>query len=248
LSARLLEAKRLAVRLGGAVVLRDVSLEVAKGEVLGVFGPSGAGKSTLFRALAGEERLTAGTVRIEGRDVTALPLFQRARLGLGYLPQTPSVLWDLTVAENLTVYCDLGRPAGESPRGASRGTARAPDLRVLAASLGLDARLGVAASALSGGERRRLELARALSMRPRVLLCDEPFAAIDPIGAAKVAARLAAHAAEGFAIVLADHNVTEALRLCHRAILLLEGEIAVSARPEDFARDPSVARFYAPPR
>lgn len=243
MSEPLLEAERLAVRLGGAVVLRDVSLEVGAGEVLGVFGPSGAGKSTLFRALAGEERLTAGKVCIGGRDVTALPLFQRARLGLGYLPQTPSVLWDLTVAENLAVFRDLGRPS-EAPGEA----AREPDLRALAASLGLEARLGVTASALSGGERRRLELARALSTRPRVLLCDEPFAAIDPLGAAKVAARLAAHAAEGFAVILADHNVTEALRLCHRALLLLEGEIAVAARPQEFARDPSVARFYAPPR
>lgn len=241
MSARLLEAERLAVRLGGAVVLRDVSLEVAAGEVLGVFGPSGAGKSTLFRALAGEERLTAGKVRIGDRDVTALPLFQRARLGLGYLPQTPSVLWDLTVAENLAVFRDLGRPSEGMP-------AREPDLRALAASLGLEARLGVTAHALSGGERRRLELARALSTRPRVLLCDEPFAAIDPLGAAKVAARLAAHAAEGCAVVLADHNVTEALRLCHRALLLLEGEVAVSACPQEFARDPSVARFYTSPR
>lgn len=223
------------MRLGGAPVLRDVSLELHAGEVLGIFGPSGAGKSTLFRALAGEEPIDAGRVLVAGHDVTRLPLWRRARRGLGYLPQTPSVLFDLTVAENLAVFRDLGaRRDG-------------PDLTALATTLGLSARLGVLAGALSGGERRRLELVRALSARPRVLLCDEPFAAIDPIGAAAVAAELRALAEAGGAVVIADHHVAEALGLCHQAALLLEGEIAVLAPPDKFTADSRVRKHYSPP-
>jgi lipopolysaccharide export system ATP-binding protein len=229
-----LSAERVSVRLGGAVVLREVSLEVAPGEVLGVFGPSGAGKSTLFRALAGEERLEGGRVLLDGGDVTRLPLWQRARRGLGYLPQTPSVLLDLTVLQNLATFRRL------APRGG-----RSPAPRELAAELGLSARLDVCAAALSGGERRRLELARALSASPRVLLCDEPFAAIDPQGTARAGARLRKLADQGTAVVIADHHVVEALGICDRAALLLDGQIAVVGTPDEFCRDDLVKRHYA---
>lgn len=241
----LLVAAGLEVRLGGTVVLRDVSLAVAAGEVLGIFGPSGAGKSTLFRALAGEERPTAGRVLLAGVDVTARPLWERARRGLGYLPQTPSVLLDLTVAENLAVFQQLAPRHAERPR---RDDARAA-ARLLD-ELGLTGRAQVRAGALSGGERRRLELARALSAAPRVLLCDEPFAAIDPHGAERAGARLRALADAGAAVLLADHHVAEALRLCDRAALLLDGEVALVAEPADFCRDPLVQQHYAvvPPR
>jgi lipopolysaccharide export system ATP-binding protein len=228
----LLAVEGLGVRLGGATVLRDVRIEVAAGEVLGIFGPSGAGKSTLFRAVAGEERPTSGRVRIGGADVTAEPLWRRARRGLGYVPQTPSVLWDLTVAENLAVFRDL------SPVGA-------PAIADLLADLGLDGRASVRASALSGGERRRLELGRALLGVPRVLLCDEPFAAIDPLGAERAGALLRRVAERGAAVVIADHHVPEALRLCDRAALLLGGEIAAVAAPEAFLGLPLVAKHYA---
>lgn len=232
MSEIVLAADRVSVRLGGTPVLREVSIEVSAGSVLGVFGPSGAGKSTLFRALCGEEQLSSGCVRLSGEDVTRLPLWRRARRGLGYLPQTPSVLWDLTVAENLAVYRSLGPADG-------------PDPAALAATLGLGGRLDVLAGALSGGERRRLELARALSARPRVLICDEPFAAIDPVGAAVVAAELGALARAGAAVVIADHHVAEALGLCDRAALLLEGEIALVAPPDTFMADSRVRKHYA---
>lgn len=231
-SALALAAVGIVVDIGGAAVLRDVTIDAAPGEVLGIFGPSGAGKSTLFRALAGEQPLRSGRVLLEGHDVTRLPLWVRARRGLGYLPQTPSVLWDLTVAENLAVFRSIANtPSGPAPF-------------ALAAELGLEGRLDVRAGSLSGGERRRLELARALSASPRALLCDEPFAAIDPLGAARVAARLRALAAAGAAVILADHHVAEALRLCHRAALLLEGEVALVAEPEAFAADPLVRKHY----
>lgn len=222
----------ITVDIGGAPVLRNVTIDAAPGEVLGIFGPSGAGKSTLFRALAGEQPLRSGQVFLAGQDVTSLPLWGRARRGLGYLPQTPSVLWDLTVAENLAVFRSIA-PTPSSPEPAA-----------LAAELGLEGRLDVRAGSLSGGERRRLELARAISAAPRALLCDEPFAAIDPLGAGRVAARLRALAAAGAAVIIADHHVAEALRLCHRAALLLEGEVALVADPLAFAADPLVRKHY----
>jgi lipopolysaccharide export system ATP-binding protein len=230
----LLAAEDVTVRLGGAPVLRGVSIAVRAGEVLGVFGPSGAGKSTLFRALAGEGRIERGRVRIDGADVTSLPLWDRARRGLGYVPQTPSVLLDLTALENLAVFRRLARPA----------RADGPDPAALLADLGLADRAGVPAGSLSGGERRRLELARALSASPRVLLCDEPFAAIDPHGADRIGARLRALRDGGAAVVVADHHVAAALRLCDRAALLLEGEVAVVADPAGFRDDPQVRRHY----
>jgi len=226
------------VRLGGHEVLRAIDLVVLPGEIVGVFGPSGAGKSTLFRALAGEQVLSAGRVRLGEEDVSAMPLWQRARRGLGYLPQTPSVLWDLSVAENMDVF---GRLAVGPPRGA------APDARpeAIARSLGLGERMHVAASSLSGGERRRLELARALCASPRVLLCDEPFAAVDPAGAGKIASALAELSALGSAVIVADHRVAEALRLCHRAALLVDGQIALMASAADFCRHELVRKHYA---
>ncbi|MFO0761259.1 MAG: ATP-binding cassette domain-containing protein [Byssovorax sp.] len=229
----LLAARALSVSLGGRPVLQRVSLAVSPGEVLGVFGPSGAGKSTLFRALAGEEQPAAGSVLLDGEDVTKKPLFSRARKGLGYLPQTPSVLWDLTVLDNLRVYLSLA--PGAAP----------VEPQALAAELGLGGRLDVRASALSGGERRRLELARALAGSPRVLLCDEPFAALDPQGARRVGEHLAALAGRGGAVLIADHHVSEALGLCHRAALLVEGEIALVTDPASFRGDPLVQRHYA---
>jgi len=236
LTEALLVASGLRVNKGGVAVLRDLSLDVYAGEVLGVFGPSGAGKSTLFRALAGEEPLAAGSVQLAGRDITHLPLFRRARLGLGYLPQTPSVLWDLSVADNLAVF------AAHTTRPTS--PARPVDLRALAEALGLGGRMSLPASALSGGERRRLELIRALSARPRVLLCDEPFAAIDPFGAEHVGRELSALAEAGAAVLIADRHVAEALALCHRAALLVEGELVVLGAPRQFAADPRVRKHY----
>lgn len=236
MSEPLLVAASISVQLGGTKVLHQVSLELRAGEVLGVFGPSGAGKSTLFRALAGEQRPSSGKVWLEGEDVTRRPLFQRARRGLGYLPQTPSVLWDLSVADNLEVFLAL------APRALARSPAA---VQALAERVGLGERLSLAASSLSGGERRRLELGRALAAEPRVLLCDEPFAAIDPHGTARVGALLAELARAGGAVIIADHHVSEALGLCHRAALLLEGELVLVATPDRFRDDPRVLEHYA---
>lgn len=231
-----LAAKGLSVTLGGRQLLRDVNLELDGGEVVGLLGPSGAGKSTLFRALVGEERPEAGGVFFEGTDVTTEPLWKRARRGLGYVPQTPSVLWELTVSENLSTFVRFARDhsRGRSPPAASE----------LASRLELGGHGSVVAGRLSGGERRRLELARALSMAPSVLVCDEPFAGVDPKGAAHLGAILRGLGEAGVAVILADHHVAEALAVCTRAILLLDGAIVTEGTPAAFVEHPLVKGRY----
>jgi lipopolysaccharide export system ATP-binding protein len=226
-----LEARDLRVTRGGRAILRGVDVEARPGEVLGVLGPSGAGKSTLFRALVGEAPPDEGTVVLDGKDVTRQPLWRRAREGMGYVPQGPSVLWDLTVRDNLVAF---RRIAGLTP---------APP-RIAAARVGLEERLDVRAGALSGGERRRLELARAVTRTPRVLVCDEPFAGVDPAGAERLGDLLRELAGNGTAVLLADHHVAEALRVCARAVLLLDGVIAVAAPAAEFTEHRLVRGRY----
>jgi lipopolysaccharide export system ATP-binding protein len=241
-----LSARGLRVAHGGKAVLRGVDLEARAGEVLGVLGPSGAGKSTLFRALVGEDPPDEGTVAIAGRDVTGWPLWKRARAGVGYVPQGPSVLWDLTVRQNLDAFRLITRRDRVGRRGPSPGSKPGDetDPRVAAARVGLEERLEVRAGELSSGERRRLELARAVTRTPRVLVCDEPFAGVDPVGAAQLGDLLAGLAREGTAVILADHHVAEALRVCTHAVLMLDGQVAASAPAADFAGHPLVRGRY----
>ncbi|MGZ3477073.1 MAG: ATP-binding cassette domain-containing protein, partial [Polyangiales bacterium] len=166
----LLVAESIETRRHGAPILRGISLDVPEGKVVALLGPSGAGKTSFFRVLVGEEHPYKGRVLFEGRDVTREPLYQRARRGIGYLPQGPSVLFELSVRENLRTYAEIvKRPKNE--------------VIALAERVELHHRMDVLAGDLSGGERRRLEIARALSARPRVLVCDEPFSGVDPQGA-----------------------------------------------------------------
>lgn len=216
---------------GGKAILRGIDLQAGAGEVLGVLGPSGAGKSTLFRALVGESLPDAGRVLLDGQDVTRWPLWKRARRGLGYVPQGPSVLWDLTVGANLDAFRKV---AGLPPE----------DARVAAARIGLEHRLDVPAGELSGGERRRLEIARAVTRAPRVLVCDEPFAGVDPAGAEHLGDLLRELAEGGATVLLADHHVAEALRVCTHALLLLDGAVAVAASAAAFPEHPLVRGRY----
>jgi lipopolysaccharide export system ATP-binding protein len=231
-----LSAASVTVRASGRTLLRAASVDVAPGEVVGVFGPSGAGKTTLFRVLVGELAPDEGSVSLDGIDVTRMPLHERARRGLGYLPQTPSVLVDLTVRQNLAVFEAFARRARPSSARSALDVAHELDLAPL---------LDAAAARLSGGERRRLELARALIGGPSVLVCDEPFAAVDPIGAARVGDRLRALADAGASVLVADHHLDTALRSCDRALLLLEGEVALSAAPRSFREHPLVRARYS---
>lgn len=227
-------ARGLRVVRGEKTVLRGVDVHAAAGEVLGVLGPSGAGKSTLFRAILGEIPTAAGRVTLGGEDVTRWPLWRRARAGIGYIPQGPSVLWELTVRANLAAFYRVVHGA------------RAPEdaVRAAAAEVDLDTRLEVRAGELSAGERRRLEFARAITRTPRVLICDEPFAGVDPVGAARLGELLRDLATRGVAVVLADHHVAEALRICTRALLLLDGAVATEADPVRFQEDPLVVGRY----
>jgi lipopolysaccharide export system ATP-binding protein len=227
-----LSARGLSVVYGDRHVLRGVDLDLAGGEVLGVLGPSGAGKSTLFGVLTGDGTTTAGVVRLDGRDITSLPLWKRARLGMGYIPQSPSVLWDLTVRENLVTFHRIVHQRSLS------------SVEEEAERVELGGRLDIKAGALSAGERRRLEFARAITRTPRVLVCDEPFAGVDPLGAARLGELLAGLARTGVAVVLADHHVAEALRVCTRAMLLIDGTVRTVADPAAFRQDPLVRERY----
>jgi len=229
-----LEAEGIVVSLGRTAVVRGVSLALSASEVLGVLGPSGAGKTTLFRALVGEIPLTEGRIRFDGQDVSREPLWRRARRGIGYVPQVPSVLWDLTVEQNLRTFEALVTVTGHAPLGP----------RAWAEAVELDNRRQVRAGELSGGERRRLELARALLAHPKILVCDEPFAGIDPAGAERLGALLRKQAGLGVGVVLADHHVDEALRICDRAVLLLDGRCEASGSPASFREHPLVQRRY----
>lgn len=233
-----IRATAIRVARGDKTILRGVDLAASAGEILGVLGPSGAGKSTLFRALVGEVEVTGGRVELFADDVTRLPLWARARRGLSYVPQTPSVLWDLSIRDNLISYHRVVYPRAD--RAKARGA-----IAELARRVALDDRMDVRAGELSGGERRRLELARALTRPPKVLICDEPFAGVDPQQASRLGDMLAALAREdGVCVMLADHHVEEALRVCTRAVLLLDGKVAAEAAPDAFREHPLVVGRY----
>jgi lipopolysaccharide export system ATP-binding protein len=234
-AAPALSARALRVVRSRKTILRDVDVHAHPGEVLGILGPSGAGKSTLFRAIAGELPVASGTVTLAGRDVSHAPLHIRARLGLGYIPQGPSVLWDLTVRQNLRTFARVVHGPGRASEA---------DVEAAADRVGLVAQLDTRAGDLSAGERRRLEFARAITRRPHVLVCDEPFAGVDPVGAAHLGDLLLRLASSGVAVLLADHHVAEALRVCSRALLLLDGAVAVEAAPDAFAEHPLVQGRY----
>lgn len=215
----------VSLRLGGVVVLDGVGFAVEPGEIVALVGPSGAGKSTLFRVLAGELRADSGWVRLAGRDVTTSPLWTRARLGLGWIPQSPSVLLDLDVAANLRAF-----------ERAARVQPKAPADR--ASELALGDVLGTPARALSGGERRRLEVLRALVAEPRALLCDEPLAGLDAPLAAAVLERLRAASRGGAAVLIADHRLAELLPVCDRVLRLAGGRLERAVPVATLARDP----------
>jgi lipopolysaccharide export system ATP-binding protein len=229
----LLEATGVRVERGKKAILLGVELTAEPGEVVGILGPSGAGKSTLFRALTGEVPPDAGRIALDGVDITTWPLWKRARAGIGYVPQSASVFWDMTVRENLEAF--------------HRIVHRADDAKAVTAAgerVGLAHRLDVPAGELSAGERRRLELARAITRTLRVLVCDEPFAGVDPAGSTQLADLLVELSKTGVTVLLADHHVAEALRVCTRAVLLLDGAVAAAAPPSEFEEHPLVRGRY----
>ncbi|HEV8320270.1 MAG TPA: LPS export ABC transporter ATP-binding protein [Myxococcota bacterium] len=243
-AAPLLAARGLSKRYGTLEVLREVTLELRAGEVVGLLGPNGAGKTTCFRLLLGLDRPDAGAVLMDGRDVTRAPAHRRARAGLGYLPQDASVFRGLRAWENVAVALE-GLPAPDRPRDAAALRRRAVEVL---AEFGLDAALADrGAAVLSGGERRRLEIARAMAARPAVLLLDEPFAGVDPRGVAELRATIAALRGRGVALLVTDHRVAETLAVCDRAYVLDRGVLLCEGTPTEVAAHPGArAAFLGP--
>ena len=217
---------------GQKSVVNGVDLEIAAGEIVGLLGPNGAGKTTTFYLIVGLIAATKGVVNIDGQDVTKLKMHERARLGLGYLPQEPSTFRKLTVAENLLAIVEtLPIPRNE----------RADIVSSHLQELNLSHVANQKAFTLSGGERRRLEIARALVTKPKFLLLDEPFAAIDPISVSEVQRIILDLKAKGIGIIITDHNVRETLRIVDRAYLIHQGRVLTSG-PGDFLINDEQAR------
>ncbi len=218
---------------GRRCVVRDVSLTVAPGTVHGLLGPNGAGKTTIFRMLAGVERPDAGTVTLDGCPLDSLPLHARARLGLGYLPQEDTLFRDLDARGNVALAAAMVR--------------HGPDPDALLARVGIAHLAARRVDGLSGGERRRLEIARLLALSPRLLLLDEPFAGIDPVAVAGLQALVRALAAAGLAVLVTDHAVRETLAVCDRATLVESGTVQVEGTPSVVANDQRARDRYLGP-
>lgn len=230
-----LRTHELTKSYNGRIVVRHVSLEVTSGEVVGLLGPNGAGKTTTFSMVVGLIPPDAGRVTIDGDDVTGDPMYVRARKGLAYLPQEPSIFRGLTVEQNILAILE----AVDGERASRRAR-----LRELLAELDLTPLAKARASTLSGGERRRVEITRALVTAPRFLLLDEPFAGIDPIAVTEIQ-RIVRHLKQrGIGVLVTDHNVRETLRVTDRAYIIHDGAVFRSGTPADLAADPEVRRIY----
>ena len=217
------------------VVLSDVSLSVGKGEVVGLLGPNGAGKTTCFYSVMGLVKPDAGRIMLDGVDITPLPMYRRAILGLGYLPQETSIFRGLTVAKNISAVLELSEPDKH---------ARAARLEKLLDEFGLTRLRDAPAMALSGGERRRAEIARALAADPSIMLLDEPFAGIDPISIADIRDLVKELKTRNIGVLITDHNVRETLDIVDRASIIYDGRVLFAGSPEDLVADANVRRLY----
>ncbi len=236
-----LEAHGLQKRFGARTVVRDVHLAVAPGQVVGLLGPNGAGKTTTFYMVVGLIRADAGVIRMDGHEVQHEPIHRRARLGLSYLPQEASIFRKLTVQENIRVILELQRDAqGQGPS----ATHIEQQLQSLMHDLSIEKLRDTPAPALSGGERRRVEIARALATRPRYILLDEPFAGVDPIAVLEIQRIIGFLKARGIGVLITDHNVRETLGICDRAYIINEGSVLAEGTAAQIIDNPQVRRVY----
>lgn len=231
-----LQALHLAKSYGSRAVVKDVSLEVSSGEVVGLLGPNGAGKTSCFYMIVGLQRCEQGRVLLDDRDLTHVPLHRRAQMGLGYLPQEPCVFRKLTVYENIFSILELRGELTESQR-----RQRADELLEEFQLHAIAHQLGVS---LSGGERRRVEIARLLANDPRFILLDEPFAGIDPISVMDIKRIIQQLSAKNIGILITDHNVRETFDICQRAYIVYDGKLLTSGTPEHILSDPNVRKHY----
>jgi len=236
-----LVAQGLQKSYGSRKVVREVSLSVQKGEVVGLLGPNGAGKTTSFYMIVGLVRADAGEISIDGQSIEHMPIHRRARLGLSYLPQEASIFRKLTVEENVRAVLELqlneaGKPLGHAAI-EKRLDALLKDLRV-------DHLRDSPAPALSGGERRRVEIARALATQPRFILLDEPFAGIDPIAVIEIQRIIGYLKARGIGVLITDHNVRETLGICDHAYIINDGHVLAAGAPSEIVNNADVRRVY----
>ncbi len=230
-----LEAKKLEKSYRGRKIVRGVSVQVKFGEVVGLLGPNGAGKTTTFYMVVGLIKPDQGRVVLDGTDITRMPMYQRARNGIGYLPQEPSVFRKLSVAENLMAVLetmDLAWVEREERKDS------------LLKELGISHLADSKAYTLSGGERRRLEIARALTLSPKFILLDEPFAGIDPLAVQDIQGIISLLKSKGIGILITDHNVRETLAITDRAYIISEGKIIEAGTPAEITESPRVREFY----
>lgn len=216
-------------------VIRDISLDLSRGEIVALLGPNGSGKTTCFYAIAGLVMPEGGSVILDGRDVTALPMYRRARLGIGYLPQEVSIFRGLTVEENIRAVLEIIVPDRHKRR---------ERLEELLSDFSITHIRRASALALSGGERRRVEIARCLAAEPRYLLLDEPFAGVDPIAVGEIRLLVQHLKDRGIGVLITDHNVRETLDIVDRAYILHEGAVLMSGTADEVVRDENVRRVY----
>ena len=220
---------------GTRQVVRGVSIYVRRGEAVGLLGPNGAGKTTVFYMITGLIKADRGAIELDGHDVTRLPMYQRARLGIGYLPQEASIFRGLTVEQNIRAVLEVVEPSSKK---------REAELNSLLDEFNITRLRKSPSIALSGGERRRVEIARALATRPNYMLLDEPFAGIDPIAVGDIQDLVRHLTNRGIGVLITDHNVRETLGLTDRAYIVYAGQILTEGSPEDIVNDPDVRRLY----
>ncbi|MCX7259331.1 MAG: LPS export ABC transporter ATP-binding protein [Burkholderiales bacterium] len=236
-----LEALNLEKSYGSRTVVHDVSIAVQKGEVVGLLGPNGAGKTTSFYMIVGLVRADSGSITIDGKSVTDLPIHRRSRLGLSYLPQEASIFRKLNVEDNVRAVLELQRDDKDHPLGEAEIEKRLVDLLQELRVLHLRKSPAVA---LSGGERRRVEIARALATQPRFILLDEPFAGIDPIAVIEIQRIIGFLKARGIGVLITDHNVRETLGICDHACIISEGRVLAQGTPLEIVENADVRRVY----
>jgi lipopolysaccharide export system ATP-binding protein len=234
-SVRGLDVRSIAKSYDKRTVLHDVSLHVERGEVVGLLGPNGAGKTTSFYSVMGLVKPDHGRIFLDGREITHLPMYRRAILGLGYLPQETSIFRGLTVEQNILAVLEIAEPDR---------TAREERLERLLGEFGLTALRASPAMSLSGGERRRCEIARALAAEPSIMLLDEPFAGIDPISISDIRDLVKELKQRDIGVLITDHNVRETLDIVDRACIIYDGQVLFEGTPQALVADEQVRRLY----
>jgi lipopolysaccharide export system ATP-binding protein len=235
LSDAFLAVRGVEKSFAGRKVVKGASLYVRRGEAVGLLGPNGAGKTTIFYMVTGLIKADAGRVELDGHNITGLPMYQRARLGIGYLPQEASIFRGLNVEDNIRAVLEAVEPNAKQ---------REQELDELLEEFGIARLRKTPSIALSGGERRRVEIARALATRPAYMLLDEPFAGIDPIAVGDIQQLVRHLTQRGIGVLITDHNVRETLGLVDRAYIIYSGEVLMEGRADDIVNDPEVRRVY----